>query len=93
MIPVITVVGFQFGVLISGSVIVETIFNMPGMGSLLMSAINNKDYPVIEGCVLVLAFFICIINLLTDIAYGVIDPRIMAQYKSSAKKKAKKEEL
>jgi peptide/nickel transport system permease protein len=93
LIPVITVVGFQFGVLISGSVIVETIFNMPGMGSLLMTAINNKDYPVIEGCVLVLAFFICIINLLTDIAYGVIDPRIMAQYKTSAKKKVKKEAL
>lgn len=48
LIPIITVIGFQFGILVSGSVIVETIFNMPGMGSLMMSAINNKDYPVIE---------------------------------------------
>lgn len=86
-IPVITVIGFQFGILVSGSVIVETIFNMPGMGSLLMTAINNKDYPVIEGCVLVLAFLICIINLLTDIAYGMVDPRIMAQYTTGKKRK------
>ena len=87
LIPIITTVGFQFGILVAGSVIVETIFNMPGMGSLMMTAINNKDYPVIEGCVLVLAFLICIINLVTDIAYGIADPRIMAQYTGGRKKK------
>lgn len=90
LIPIITTIGFQFGILVSGSVIVETIFNMPGMGSLLMTAINNKDYPVIEGCVLVLAFFICIINLITDIAYGIADPRIMAQYTGVKRKKRAK---
>ncbi len=89
LIPIITTIGFQFGILVSGSVIVETIFNMPGMGSLMMTAINNKDYPVIEGCVLVLAFLICIINLITDIAYGIADPRIMAQYTGGKKKRAK----
>lgn len=89
LIPIITTIGFQFGILVSGSVIVETIFNMPGIGSLMMTAINNKDYPVIEGCVLVLAFFICIINLITDLAYGFADPRIMAQYTGGKKKRKK----
>lgn len=91
LIPIITTIGFQFGILVSGSVVVETIFNMPGMGSLMMTAINNKDYPVIEGCVLVLAFMICIINLITDIAYGIADPRIMAQYTGGKKKNRKLE--
>ena len=89
LIPIITTIGFQFGILVAGSVIVETIFNMPGMGSLMMTAINNKDYPVIEGCVLVLSFLICIINLVTDIAYGIADPRIMAQYTGGKRKKTK----
>jgi len=87
LIPIITTIGFQFGILVSGSVIVETIFNMPGLGSLMMTAINNKDYPIIEGCVLVLAFMICIINLLTDIGYGFADPRIMVQYTGGKKAK------
>ncbi len=87
LIPVITTVGIQLGIMISGSVVVETIFNMPGLGSLMMTAINNKDYPVIEGCVLVLAAFICIVNLVTDLIYGVVDPRIKAQYSSGKKRK------
>lgn len=87
LIPVITTVGTQLGILVSGSVVVETIFNMNGLGSLMMTAINNKDYPVIEGCVLVLAALICIINLVTDLVYGFVDPRIMAQYTSGKKKK------
>ncbi len=89
LIPIITTVGFQFGILVSGSVVVETIFSMPGLGSLMMTAINNKDYPVIEGCVLVLAALICIINLITDLAYGFADPRIMAQYSGGGRKKKK----
>ena len=63
LIPVITTVGAQLGILVSGSVVVETIFGMPGLGSLMMTAINNKDFPIIEGCVLILAALICIINL------------------------------
>lgn len=92
LIPIVTMIGVQFGILISGSVVVETIYSMPGLGSLMMTAINNKDYPVIEGCVLVLAGFICIINLITDLCYGFVDPRIMAQY-TAGKKKKKQESL
>jgi peptide/nickel transport system permease protein len=87
LIPIITIIGFQFGILVSGSVIVETIFSLPGIGTLMMSAINNRDYPTIQGCVLVLAFFICMINLLVDLAYGFVDPRIMAQYAGNRRKK------
>lgn len=90
LIPIITTVGFQFGILVSGSVIVETIFSMQGLGSLMMTAINNKDYPVIEGCVLILAALICIINLVTDLAYGFADPRIMAQYSGGGKGRKKR---
>lgn len=89
LIPVITTVGTQLGILVSGSVVVETIFNMTGLGSLMMTAINNKDYPVIEGCVLVLAALICLINLITDLVYSFVDPRIMAQYTGGGKKKKK----
>ncbi len=87
LIPIITTIGFQFGLLISGSVIVETIFSMPGLGTLMMSAINNRDYPVIEGCVVVLAVLISLINLLVDIAYGIADPRILEHYRSSGRRK------
>lgn len=87
LIPVITTVGAQLGILVSGSVVVETIFGMPGLGSLMMTAINNKDFPIIEGCVLILAALICIINLVTDLIYGFVDPRIMAQYTAGKKKK------
>lgn len=83
----ITTVGAQLGILVSGSVVVETIFGMPGLGSLMMTAINNKDFPIIEGCVLILAALICIINLVTDLIYGFVDPRIMAQYTAGKKKK------
>jgi peptide/nickel transport system permease protein len=55
----------------------------------MMTAINNKDYPVIEGCVLVLAALICLINLITDLVYSFVDPRIMAQYTGGGKKKKK----
>ena len=89
LIPIITTIGFQFGILVSGSVIVETIFSLPGLGTLMMSAINNRDYPVIQGCVVVLAALICVINLLVDLAYGFVDPRIMDQMRSNRKKNKK----
>lgn len=90
LIPIITVVGFQFGLLVSGSILVETIFNLPGLGTLMMSAISNRDYPVIQGCVVVLSAFICVINLLVDLAYGFVDPRIMEQIKSGKSRRHKK---
>ena len=92
LIPVITVVGMQLGSIIAGSVVVEAIFSIPGLGSLLMNAINNRNYPVIQGSVLFMSIFISLMNLLVDLIYGFVDPRIKAQYGGGKKKAAKKAE-
>jgi len=76
MLPVLTVVGLQFGGLLAGSIITETIFSWPGLGTLMVKAIQTRDYPVVQGCVLVIALSYVLVNLLTDVLYGVIDPRI-----------------
>lgn len=76
MLPVLTVVGLQFGGLLAGSIITETIFSWPGLGTLMVKAIQTRDYPVVQGCVLVIALSYVLVNLLTDLLYGVIDPRI-----------------
>lgn len=95
LIPVVTVVGMQLGFIIAGSVVIEALYAIPGIGSLITTAINNKDYPTIQGSVLFLSIIICGLNLLVDLIYGFIDPRIKAQYVSGKAKKlktAKKEE-
>ncbi|HEY8286896.1 MAG TPA: ABC transporter permease [Chloroflexota bacterium] len=76
LIVVLTIVGLQFGSLMAGSVIVETVFARPGLGSLVVQAIQERDYPVIQGVVLVFASFYVLINLVVDILYGLINPRI-----------------
>ncbi len=76
LIPLVTIVGIQTGALLSGAVITETIFDWPGVGSLLVQAIHSRNYPLIQGCVLLIAILYIVINLLTDIAYAWIDPRI-----------------
>jgi len=76
LLPVITVVGLQFGTLLGGAVITETVFSWPGVGSLLIEAIRSRDYPLVQGCVLTISVTYVAVNLLTDIAYGLIDPRI-----------------
>jgi peptide/nickel transport system permease protein len=76
MIPLLTFVGLQFGDLLGGVVIIERVFNWPGLGSLAFDAISNRDYPVLQGVITVMALLIVATNLLIDIAYGVIDPRI-----------------
>lgn len=76
MIPVITVVGIDFGYLLGRTVVVEAVFSLPGLGSLTLSAISHRDYPQIQGNVLVIATMFLIINFLVDIFYAVIDPRI-----------------
>ena len=76
LIPIITVVGLELGTLLSGSIIVETVFSWPGGGSLLISAITARDYPLITGTVLCYTFAFVIINFVIDIMYGLIDPRI-----------------
>jgi peptide/nickel transport system permease protein len=86
MIPVITVIGVQMSFIMAGSVIVETIFSIPGMGMYIMSGINGRDYPIINGTVLVLSLCVCVMNLLVDIAYAYVDPRIKALYVSPKKK-------
>ena len=87
LIPVVTVVGLQLGSAMGGSMIVENIFTLPGCGTLLLNAINTRNYPVIQGCVLLISVTISLASLIVDILYAFIDPRIKAQY--SAKKKEK----
>jgi peptide/nickel transport system permease protein len=76
LIPVVTVIGLQIGVLLSGAIITESIFDWPGLGSLLLEGIRQRDYPVVQGCVLVIAVTYVTVNLVTDVAYGWFDPRI-----------------
>jgi peptide/nickel transport system permease protein len=76
LIPVLTVTSLQVGFLLVGAVLVETTLGLGGIGSLITDAIQNRDYPVIQACVLLLTIAFTVINLLTDIAYAVIDPRI-----------------
>jgi peptide/nickel transport system permease protein len=76
LVPVVTVVGLQFGRLLGGAVLTETVFNLPGLGRLLVQSVYRRDYPVIQGCVLVIAFFFVFANLLVDILYALLDPRV-----------------
>lgn len=85
LIPILSQLGGQFGMIISGTVIIETVFSFPGVGMYMLDGINNLDYPVVRGCVLILAIFSAAAVLLVDLAYGLIDPRIKAQYVSYGK--------
>ncbi|MGG7619694.1 ABC transporter permease [Bacillus coreaensis] len=76
MIPIITLLGFEVGILLSGAVITEGVFQYPGIGTLFLSSIGNRDYPVIMAINLMLGFFILLGNLLADIFYSIVDPRI-----------------
>ena len=76
LIPVVTIVGLQFGAVLTGTIITETIFSWPGVGRLLIQAINTRDYPLVQGCILFIATTYVAMNLLTDLAYGFLDPRI-----------------
>ena len=76
LIPVITILGMRLGNLIAGSMFVESVFNIPGMGSLMVKAIQSRDIPVVQACVLAIALVSCIVNLATDILYAVVDPRV-----------------
>lgn len=75
-LPLVTIVGLQFGVLLTGAIITERIFDWPGLGSLILDGINNRDYPLVQGCVLVFSVSYLVVNLLTDMAYAFVDPRI-----------------
>jgi ABC-type dipeptide/oligopeptide/nickel transport system permease component len=76
LIPIVTIVGLQFGSVLTGTVITETIFAWPGIGRLLIQSIGFRDYPLVQGCILLIAVTYVAMNLLTDVAYGWLDPRI-----------------
>jgi peptide/nickel transport system permease protein len=76
MMPIITIIGLQFGALLTGTVIVETIFDWPGVGTLLFQSIQQRNYPLVQGCVLFIAFTYVAVNLLTDLAYAVANPKV-----------------
>jgi len=76
LIPVITLIGLQFGALLAGSIITETIFAWPGLGRLTVTAIQARDFPLLQGCLLTISLSYVLINLLTDLAYAAADPRI-----------------
>ena len=76
LIPVVTLIGLQFGAVLTGAVITETIFAWPGIGRLLIQSIGFRDYPMVQGCILLIAMTYVGMNLLTDLAYGFLDPRI-----------------
>jgi peptide/nickel transport system permease protein len=78
LIPFITVLGIQFGYLLGGAVVVENVFALPGIGDLAVSAIGNRDFPVIQGVTLVVAVAFVLINLVVDIICALLDPRIRA---------------
>lgn len=89
LIPIITMIGTSLGTCLSGSILVEMIFNIPGMGMLISSSISSQDYITVQGCVLICAVVVTIMNLLTDLTYAAVDPQIKAQYASGAKSRKK----
>ena len=76
LIPVVTIIGLQFGAVLTGTIITETIFAWPGVGRLLIQAINFRDYPLVQGCILFISITYVAMNLMTDLTYGWLDPRI-----------------
>ena len=76
LIPVVTVIGLQFGALLAGAIVTETIFAWPGIGRLTISAISNRDYALVQGCLLSIGLTYVAVNFLTDLVYAALNPRI-----------------
>jgi peptide/nickel transport system permease protein len=83
LIPVITQVGTSFGKTLGGTIVIETVFGIPGIGNYMLTAVNNRDYPIVQGCVVFLALAFSVVVLLVDIIYAYVDPRIKAQYENA----------
>jgi peptide/nickel transport system permease protein len=79
LIPVVTIVGLQMGELLAGAIVIENVFNLPGLGRLIFLAIGQRDLPVVQGVSLLIAFLIVVVNFSVDVVYGVVDPRIRAR--------------
>ena len=82
LIPVITVAGTSLGKMLGGTVVIESLFSIPGVGSYLITGVNSRDYPVVMGTVIILAVMFALIMLIVDLLYATVDPRIKAQYAS-----------
>lgn len=80
LVPIVTVIGIQFGQLLGGAVLCETIFSINGIGRLMVEAIKKRDYPVVQGGVLFIALGFCVVNLIVDLIYAYLDPKIKSQY-------------
>jgi ABC-type dipeptide/oligopeptide/nickel transport system permease component len=78
LVPIITILGLQFGTLLAGTIVTESIFAWPGIGRLTVQAIQARDYPLLQGCILMIALSYVVVNLLTDVVYSMVDPRIRA---------------
>jgi dipeptide transport system permease protein len=76
MIPVVTTIGLQVGVLMAGAILTESIFSWPGIGKWMIDSVSKRDYPVIQGGLLIIAAIIMLVNLIVDLLYGLINPRI-----------------
>ena len=81
LIPTITVIGVQFGNLLGGAILVETVFAWPGLGRLMVQSVNNRDVPLVLGCIVILSLSYSVVNLIVDLVYGFIDPRVRSMYK------------
>jgi len=87
LIPIITHIGTHFATALGGTVVIETVFAIPGVGYYIMQAVGNRDYPIVLGGVTMLALLFCIVVLIVDLLYAFVDPRIRAQYENSGKNK------
>lgn len=90
LIPIITIAGANLARIFGGSVVIENVFSIPGVGNYMVTAINSRDYPVVMGCVIFLAFVFAFVMILVDVTYASIDPRIKAQYTSKKRGKVKR---
>ena len=79
LIPIITVVGLFLGILIGNSVLTEIVFNRPGLGKLIVGALNQRDYTMLQGMMVIYTLIVVAVNVLTDLAYGLVDPRVKLQ--------------
>jgi peptide/nickel transport system permease protein len=85
--PVITLAGTSFGLMLGGTLVIETVFSIPGVGSYMIGAVNNRDYPVVQGCVIFLAITFSLVMLVVDLLYAFVNPRIRAQYEGKKRRK------
>src|SRR5258708_7061049 len=84
IIPVVTVIGYNFGSSLTGAILVESVFAWPGLGSLFIASISNRDYPVLQGIFLLTGVTVVLTNLATDLLYAVFDPRVRESYRHDA---------